>query len=815
MSCPTSIAGTPSESPKTLSNWARNVEFTTQQSFTPSTRGEIVEIIRLSEANPQGRVKWTGSRWSFMPTFVTHDVIIESDDIFGLVEIDRGNGDVNQRKILTHLSLNPNAQGLLDEGLLVHIKGGTKIFNVNRLLHGLPLLPNRTIHPIPDDESPSNLMCSPSSRAMPTLGGSGGQSIAGAISTGTHGGDIQISPIADAVMAIHLIGPGGQEWWIERSGGLTEGSDEDTRLELQRIATTVPDAGNELCADIIVRKDNDIFNAVMVSLGRMGFIYSLVIRVEKPFKLKERRRDDIWETFRNNLTNLSLLQNFDSTHPDTRLRVGNIHYLNVLIMPFRNNSGQHICKVATRERFAPNIGDNCAGLPPTEPTGSGGAEISSTITSWLCKLADVRVILLFLVPLLASLIALAGLLAASIGVLAAIPFIGWALAAAAIAALAALTVVITALTALIGYLTVSGSLTSRELIAAISDFAFRFGFREVMINALTELFNSAYPVTRGGEPKIDTAFSWKIMDTYGYDGESFCEKADSMDFGFDAFANNASGLPIYFDFIDGVLQIFEDLRNRNIVIAGNLALRYSRNTNSLLGMSRFPTTCHIEIAALRDFAGNTEFIERVQQLAQRFNAVPSWGQLINHYNALDISRIHGANLVQWRRVLTNLIRVGGGRDFTFSNNFTQMYNLEPFENTPISAITVDIMVGGDSLGDTDWLRHDVSQDFLFVRLRSSATVEISLNENTTWNAFSTHSRRIDLPLGTVWGDVLAVGIRHVAAGNDWNADNWTMDRIVISSITPTDVVMERFNTTGTPIHQFQKNANQIWEHSFE
>jgi hypothetical protein len=750
-----------------------------------------------------------------MPTFVTHDIIIESDDIFGLVEIDRGNSDINQRRILSHLTLNPNGQGLFDEGLLVHIKGGTKIFNVNRLLHGLPLLPNRTMHPIPDDEAPANLECLPNSRAMPTLGGSGGQSIAGAISTGTHGGDIDVSPIADAVVAIHLIGPGGQEWWIEKSAGITAGSEEDTRRELERISTTIPDADIELCRDIIVRKDDNTFNAVMVSLGRMGFIYSLVFRVEKPFKLKERRRDDIWETFRTNLTSLSSLRNFDAMPTDPRLSVSNIHYLNILIMPFRDSSGQHTCKVATREKFVPNSDDNCAGLPATQPTGGGAPEFSSTITSWMCKLTDVRIILLFLIPLLAALIALAGGLALSIGVLASIPFIGWALAAAAIAALAALTVVITALTTLIGYLTVSGSLTSRELIATISDFAFRFGFREVMINALTGLFNSAYPVTRGGEPKIDTAFSWKIMDTYGYNGEDFCEKADSMDFGFDAFATNSSGLPLYFDFIDGVLQIFEDLRNRNIVIAGNLALRYSRNTISFLGMSRFPTTCHIEIAALRGFAGNTEFIERVQLLAKSFNAVPSWGQLINHYNAMDISRIHGSNLVQWRRVLTNLIRVGGGRDFTFSNNFTQTYNLEPFEDTPVSAITVEVMVGGDSLGDTDWLRGDVSQDFLFVRLRASSTVEISLNENTTWNAFTTHSRVINLPLGTVWGDVLEVGIRHLAAGNDWNADNWTMDRIVISSIATTGEVMERFNATGSPIHQFQKNANQTWEHSFE
>ena len=37
------------------------------------------------------------------------------------------------------------------------------------------------------------------------MGGSSGQTLAGAISTGTHGGDKFIAPLADSVVAIHLI----------------------------------------------------------------------------------------------------------------------------------------------------------------------------------------------------------------------------------------------------------------------------------------------------------------------------------------------------------------------------------------------------------------------------------------------------------------------------------------------------------------------------------------------------------------------------------------------------------------------------------
>ena len=52
--------------------------------------------------------------------------------------------------------------------------------------------------------------------AMPTLGGANGQTLAGAFSTGTHGSDVDLPPIADGVRAIHMVGPGGQEWWLER-----------------------------------------------------------------------------------------------------------------------------------------------------------------------------------------------------------------------------------------------------------------------------------------------------------------------------------------------------------------------------------------------------------------------------------------------------------------------------------------------------------------------------------------------------------------------------------------------------------------------
>ncbi len=73
----------------------------------------------------------------------------------------------------------------------VEVKAGTKVHDLNCLLDAMK------------DSNGVGL-------AMRTLGGSNGQSIAGAISTGTHGADVNMQPIADSIYAIHLVGPGGK-----------------------------------------------------------------------------------------------------------------------------------------------------------------------------------------------------------------------------------------------------------------------------------------------------------------------------------------------------------------------------------------------------------------------------------------------------------------------------------------------------------------------------------------------------------------------------------------------------------------------------
>jgi hypothetical protein len=64
-------------------------------------------------------------------------------------------------------------------------------------------------------------------------------------------------PLADSVLALHLVGTGGTQYWIEPSPGIT-----DPAL-LQKFVVPDIDAQN-------IIYDNATFNACLVSLGCMG-----------------------------------------------------------------------------------------------------------------------------------------------------------------------------------------------------------------------------------------------------------------------------------------------------------------------------------------------------------------------------------------------------------------------------------------------------------------------------------------------------------------------------------------------------------------
>ena len=203
----------------------------------PDSLEELVEIVQ--EAGRLGRgVRAVGSSWSNSDVAVTPDYVVETDRL---------------NRVLTDVldsSLSPLGAGLK----LVHVEAGIKLYELNEFLDGRRL-------------------------ALRTMGGSSGQSLAGVVSTSAHGMDIDRGPIPDMVRAIHLVGPGGAQHWIEPSAAITTRAGVKQALGL---------------ADENIHYDDEWFNAALVAVGSLGIIYSLVVEVVDQYDLVSTREEVDW-----------------------------------------------------------------------------------------------------------------------------------------------------------------------------------------------------------------------------------------------------------------------------------------------------------------------------------------------------------------------------------------------------------------------------------------------------------------------------------------------------------------------------------------
>jgi hypothetical protein len=120
--------------------------------------------------------------------------------------------------------------------------------------------------------------------SFPTLGGSQGQTLAGAMSTGTHGGDFAYSSVTDAIRALHVAVPGGKEYWIE-----PRASRAVTDLAALRSAYLDWDD------DVEVLQHDDAFDASLVSCGRLGVVWVALVEVVAAFYQEQ---ETFWETWK-------------------------------------------------------------------------------------------------------------------------------------------------------------------------------------------------------------------------------------------------------------------------------------------------------------------------------------------------------------------------------------------------------------------------------------------------------------------------------------------------------------------------------------
>jgi FAD/FMN-containing dehydrogenase len=112
--------------------------------------------------------------------------------------------------------------------------------------------------------------CNPP-KSIKASGGSNGQTLVGAFSTGTHGSALFYGALSEMIHGIHLI------------------SDPESHYYLERASNTITSSKfhEKIGAKVIL--DDDLFNAVLVSFGSFGIIHGVLIEVEDIFLLEQKR----------------------------------------------------------------------------------------------------------------------------------------------------------------------------------------------------------------------------------------------------------------------------------------------------------------------------------------------------------------------------------------------------------------------------------------------------------------------------------------------------------------------------------------------
>jgi hypothetical protein len=178
-------------------------------------------------------------------------------------------------------------------------------------------------------------------RAIKTSGASNGQTIAGAMSTGTHGSKLEFGAVSDFVVGIHIVVSPTRHVWLERAS-----------------YPVVSDSFLKAINAELVR-DDKIFNAAAVSFGSFGFIHGVMIETVPLFLYESYRlRLPIDDKF------TKLLETLD--FKDSQLPCGSEKplFFQVVLNPYDLDKGAYI-NVMYNRPYTP-------GYPPsTLPAGIG------------------------------------------------------------------------------------------------------------------------------------------------------------------------------------------------------------------------------------------------------------------------------------------------------------------------------------------------------------------------------------------------------------------------------------------------------------
>ncbi len=192
-----------------MQNWSTYIKWNPKEIIQPGSEDEIIRLVQKAIENKR-KIRIIGTGHSFEPLWVNEDILVNLDKHSGIIEIDQ-------------------------DKQTVRVAAGTKLSTLGDLLFDQLL-------------------------AQENLGDIDQQSIAGSISTGTHGTGTAFGNLSTQVIALKF---------VNGKGELIE------------------------CA---LDNQFELFNAARLSLGSFGIITELTIKCVPAYRLElEKKKEDLYE----------------------------------------------------------------------------------------------------------------------------------------------------------------------------------------------------------------------------------------------------------------------------------------------------------------------------------------------------------------------------------------------------------------------------------------------------------------------------------------------------------------------------------------
>jgi FAD/FMN-containing dehydrogenase len=599
-------------------NWNGDVTFAPAKLARPRDLKSLVELVaKATEGNQPLHV--VGSGWSFEDCAATDGVMVSlnwlANRLSYLVDDNRG-----------LLAPRWTAFGQTGPGgRLVHFEAGIRVAALCEQL------------------AKGNL-------ALPTLGGSNGQALAGVISTSTHGGDWNQPPFPDIVRAVHLVFAGGKEVWIESdSNPLTQNG-----MEAQ-LRAVLP------CPDTLIVRDDRIFNAVRVACGRFGVIYSVVLEVRTQFRVAQvvttPNSAAVRQALRDGVGTPSvftpLLRSLKADPVPTEIVEANgvPYFFQILFNALRPSDVWATRRWEVVDAALPNIPpDPPGGIVPVEVPDQTMRDIAIGVSIALHTALGIAT---------GTTAATTAAVGEIVGLLIGLPGLGGVISGTATSTVVA---ALTETTARLDLQIAQGNFNAGVLVCSAIESLWKIPGMSQLVAEIE------YLVLDGKLPKMSRNLHYLVTSGTRADSDQKDFISDSLEVVFDATSSN------YVDFLDDVLTISPFFPQAGYVsMRPSLASKASLSMHNVMG----PRAVSFELASLKPLAGNFPWLMYCHYAAVRRNGRPHWGQF-NKMQALDTVMLYGDSLNSWREGLLALQRLTSNNDSSiFSNNFTRQRGLEP------------------------------------------------------------------------------------------------------------------------------------------